>query len=326
MSNNDIIIKQPYLGGIFMDEIYVYEQVSRLSNIACPRMNEFSSRILKTRGGRIGSGMGALLEALWGYMMNQIILEENELDCEIAWFPDNQYNDFSCIKRHTVWDATTRAGEYFRIEAKSMNVGADESKAHFAALDSEIEANDALLILVWEWRKIDDFHFSPIVIDSFFDRAKGIAMLRDALHIARGGSFVGSEYCPDGCQSDYCVHIGEPLNAEGKRERLSGPETTRPSLKVSYAANFGGLVRMLKTDNENARNVLRNNRRQNPIADHYISFIHKNFPNEEKNQYTIDELRKVAIILGINSIGMSKETLYNAIRSIENYQSALKNI
>ena len=101
-----------------MDEIYVYEQVSRLSNIACQRMNEFSSRILKTRGGRIGSGMGALLEALWGYMMNQIILEENELDCEIAWFPDNQYNDFSCIKRHTVWDATTRAGEYFRIEAK----------------------------------------------------------------------------------------------------------------------------------------------------------------------------------------------------------------
>lgn len=98
-----------------MDEIYVYEQVSRLSNIACQRMNEFSSRILKTRGGRIGSGMGALL-------------------------------------------------------------------------------------------------------DSFFDRAKGIAMLRDALHIARGGSFVGSEYCPDGCQSDYCVHIGEPLNAEGKRE------------------------------------------------------------------------------------------------------------
>ena len=268
-----------------MDEIYVYEQVSRLSNIACQRMNEFSSRILKTRGGRIGSGMGALLEALWGYMMNQIILEENELDCEIAWFPDNQYNDFSCIKRHTVWDATTRAGEYFRIEAKSMNVGADESKAHFAALDSEIEANDALLILVWEWRKIDDFHFSPIVIDSFFDRAKGIAMLRDALHIARGGSFVGSEYCPDGCQSDYCVHIGEPLNAEGKRERLSGPETTRPSLKVSYAANFGGLVRMLKTDNENARNVLRNNRRQNPIADHYISFIHKNFPNEEKPIY-----------------------------------------
>ena len=148
-----------------MDENYVYEQIACLSNKACQRMNAFSSQILKTRGGRIGSGMGTLLEALWGYMMNQIILEETDLDCEIAWFPDNQYNDFSCIRRDAVWDATTHAGEYFRIEAKSMNTGADESKAHFAALDSEIEQNDALLILIWEWRKIDDLHFSPIVID-----------------------------------------------------------------------------------------------------------------------------------------------------------------
>ncbi len=135
-----------------MDENYVYEQIACLSNKACQRMNAFSSQILKTRGGRIGSGMGTLLEALWGYMMNQIILEETDLDCEIAWFPDNQYNDFSCIRRDAVWDATTHAGEYFRIEAKSMNTGADESKAHFAALDSEIEQNDALLILIWEWR------------------------------------------------------------------------------------------------------------------------------------------------------------------------------
>ncbi len=142
-----------------MDENYVYEQVAYLSNIACQRMNDFSTQILRTRGGRIGSGMGALLEALWGYMMNQIISQENSLDCEIAWFPNNQYNDFSCIRRDEVWDATSRTGEYFRIEAKSMNIGADESKAHFAALDSEIEPNDALLILVWEWRKIDDFHF-----------------------------------------------------------------------------------------------------------------------------------------------------------------------
>lgn len=114
-----------------MDENYVYEQIAHLSNIACQRMNEFSSQILKTRGGRIGSGMGALLEALWGYMMNQIILGETDLDCEIAWFPDNQYNDFSCIRRDAIWDAATRAGEYFRIEAKSMNTGADESKPFF---------------------------------------------------------------------------------------------------------------------------------------------------------------------------------------------------
>ena len=60
-----------------MDENYVYEQVAYLSNIACQRMNDFSTQILRTRGGRIGSGMGALLEALWGYMMNQIISQEN---------------------------------------------------------------------------------------------------------------------------------------------------------------------------------------------------------------------------------------------------------
>ena len=36
--------------------------------------------------------------SLWGYMMNQIITEEQKINCEIAWFPDNQYNDFSCIK------------------------------------------------------------------------------------------------------------------------------------------------------------------------------------------------------------------------------------
>ena len=309
-----------------MDENYVYEQIARLANIACQRMNEFSSQILKTRGGRIGSGMGALLEALWGYMMNQIILEETDLDCEIAWFPDNQYNDFSCIRRDEAWDAATRAGEYFRIEAKSMNTGADESKAHFAALDSEIEPNDALLILIWEWRRIDAVHFSPIVIDCFFDRAKGVAALRDALHIARGGSFVNSMHCPDGCLPYCCTHNGEPLNAAGKRERLSGPNTTRPSLNVSYAANFGGLVRMLKTDNPHARNIFRDIRRRNAVANHYISFIHTNFPSEEKNQYTIAELREVASMLGIEIRGGNKDVLYNAIRSVDGYQTVLKHM
>ena len=31
-----------------MDENYVYEQVAYLSNIACQRMNDFSTQILKT--------------------------------------------------------------------------------------------------------------------------------------------------------------------------------------------------------------------------------------------------------------------------------------
>ena len=307
-----------------MNSCEVYDAVKNLSVIACERMNTFSANVLKTRGGRIGSGMGALLEALWGYMMNQIILEHPELDCEIAWFPDNQYNDFSCIKKNVVWDEVTRKGEYFRIEVKSMNTGADESKAHFAALEKEIESNDALLILVWEWQPIDEMHYSPIVIDSFFDRASGVAKLRDALHIARGGSFVEAGHCPDMCADSPCKHVGEPLNASGKRERLGGPEATRPSLRVSYAANFGGLVRMIKTDNESARAVFRSMRKENPIADHYISFIHKNFPNEEKNQFTTVELKKVAAHLGITNYPNNKDALYQLISSIDGYQDALR--
>lgn len=309
-----------------MNDNYIYNQIARISDIACQRMNQFSKQILKTRGGRIGSGMGTLLEALWGYMMNQIIIEENNLDCEIAWFPDNQYNDFSCIKRKASWNPSSRESEYFRIEVKSMNTGADESKAHFAALQKEIEPNDAMLILVWEWQQVDDVHFSPIVIDSFFDRTQGIAELRDALHIARGGAFVDSHHCPDGCIPNLCTHGGEPLNKSGKRERLSGPNDTRPSQKVAYAANFGGLVRMLKTDNEEARRIFRDIRTQNPVADHYISFIHKNFPDEEKNQFTKSELQKAANTLGVKVSGKNKNELYNAIRSVDTYQTALKNL
>ncbi len=301
----------------------VYEVIKSISDNACERMNTFSSNVLKTRGGRIGSGMGTLLEALWGYMMNQIILERNDLDCEIAWFPDNQYNDFSCIRKDAPWNGETRDGEYFRIEVKSMNTGADESKAHFTALQREIEDNDVLLILVWEWKQIDDVHYSPIIIDSFFDRAIGVARLRDALHLARGGSFVEIGNCPDECDAP-CTHIGEPLNASGKRERLSGPESTRPSLKVSYAANFGGLVRMLKTDNKEARTVFRQIRKESKTADHYISFIHRNFPSEEKNQFTVSEFRKVAAHLGITNCPNGKDALYRAISSVDNYQCALK--
>lgn len=309
-----------------MNNTDVYNQISQISDLACKRMNEFSATILKTRGGRIGSGMGALLEALWGYMMNEIILEKNTLDCEIAWFPDNQYNDFSCIKRHLDWNPQTRESEYFRIEVKSMNIGADESKAHFSVLENEIEENDALLVLIWEWKKIDDTHSSPVVIDSFFDRASGVAKLRDALHIARGGSFVTKENCPDNCSSSTCTHDGEPLNASKKRERISGPESTRPSAKVSYAANFGGLVRMLKTDNEDARQVFRAVRTTNSTADHYISFIHRNFPAEEKNQFTTAEIRSVAKELGINVVGQKKDFLYEQIRTHSNYQNLLRKL
>lgn len=256
-------------------------------------------------------------------MLNQLIAENKQLDCEIAWFPDNQYNDFSCIKKDFDWNPESRETEYFRIEVKSMNIGADESKAHFSAIQRELEENDALVIFVWEWQKIDERHFSPVVVDSFFNRAKDIAVLRDELHIARGGSFVNRQTCPDRCPSIECTHDGEPLNAAGKRERISGPESTRVSQSVSFAANFGGLVRMIKTDNETARKKLREIRRSNNVANDYISFIHRNFPNEEKNQYTIGELRLIAERLKIPYKGLDKDTLYETIRKTKNYQTFL---
>ena len=308
-----------------MNSNEVYEIVKATSDQACEKMNDFSKNILRTRGGRIGSGMGALLEALWGYMMNQL-LESKGIDCEIAWFPDNQYNDFSCIKRNVKWDETTREGEYFRIEVKSMNTGADESKAHFSALKRELEENDVLLILIWEWKQVDPFHYSPIVVDSFFDRALGVAALRDALHIARGGTFVNASSCPDKCNPSECPHDGEPLNESGKRERLSGPVSTRVSDRVSYAANYGGLVRMLKTNNPTARSVFRKIRKENPIADHYISFIHRNYPSEEKNQYTKEEMYRIAKAQGHTSIPSGKDSLYNLISSTQNYQELLRDL
>ena len=302
-----------------------FNSIRMLLPTACQKMNDFSAEILKTRGGRIGSGMGALLEALWGYMMNQT-LSENNLDFEIAWFTNNQYNDFACLIKSAEWDENNRDSELFRIEAKSKNIGADESKAHFDVLSSELHSYDSLLILVWEWKNIGLNYFSPQIIDTFFNFTMPIVLLRDELHKARGGSFVDASSCPDGCLPNDCLHHGEPLNAAGKRERIGGPETTRPSSKVSYAANFGGLVRMLKTDNEVARSTFRNVRKNDKAADEYISFIHRIFPNEEVNQYTIGELRTVANSLGINFAKLSKSDLLVEIRKKPDYMHLLRDL
>lgn len=123
--------------------------------------------------------MGALLEALWGYMMNKIIAEDHKVDCEIAWFPDNQYNDFSCIKQDTEWNPANRDGEFFRIEVKSMNVGADESKAHFSALQNEIKENDVLLVLIWKWNNAKEMK-PPIII---YHSSTAISLMRKKINL-----------------------------------------------------------------------------------------------------------------------------------------------
>lgn len=300
-----------------------YKTLKELLPTACQKMNDFSREVLRTRGGRIGSGMGALLEALWGYMMNQA-LSDKGFDYEIAWFPDNQYNDFACLIKSAVWDIEIRGGELFRIEAKSMNTCADESKAHFDVLTKELYEYDSLLILVWEWEELDSRQSYPKITDSFFNLSLPIALLRDELHIARGCSFVDANSCPDGCSPEKCEHAGEPLNAKGKRERKGGPESTRPSAKVSYAQNFGGLVRMLKTNNEHARSVFRRVRLESDTADEYISFIHQNYQSEELSHYTVDELRTVAKKLSLYSKGLSKSSLMSEIRKVPNYMKSLR--
>ncbi len=261
------------------DKEAAFNAVADTLPVACERINDFSSRVLRTRGGRVGSGMGGLLEALWGYNTNLVLSELNQSSYEIAWFPIHQFHDSALLDVDSDWDPETKQGEFFRIEAKSMNKKAVESKAHFDVLQQELDEFDALLLLIWDWEVLDKHRGNPKIHDGFFDFACPIAQLRDELHLARNGSFVDREYCPDGCLPEECRHDGEPLNSNGKRERATGPESRRPSSKVSYAANFGGLIRMLKTRSSEAKNRFQHIRSENAVANRYIDFIHRNFPD-----------------------------------------------
>ena len=213
--------------------------------------------------------MGLLLEGLWGYFMSDLLQEHG---LEMAWLADHQYNDFACLPLDAAWDPATRTGELLRVEAKSVNMGADESKAHFDELERNIHPDDLLVVIAWRWTE-DGSRVWPCVIDIFTERARPIAVLRDKLHTARGGTFVRSETCPDGCSPVPCSHDGEPLNANGKRERLHGPESTRVSNKVSHAANFGGLLRMLHARSDAARKIKLAAIETDPAAAAYVQFV-----------------------------------------------------
>jgi hypothetical protein len=292
-------------------------------------INEFTKEVFHTRGGRIGSGMGLLLEGLWGYYLNKHLKERTDLGSiiEIAWITHHEYNDFACVYRSQVWSGDTREGEVLRIEAKSMIASADESKAHFDEVESYFGKNDLLVVLIWDWLPLDEFSYYPKILDQFIGRAVDIAKLRDVLHIQRGGSFVNGANCPDKCAQNPCQHHGEPLNAKGNRERLTGPESRKPA-NVSYSANFGGLVRMLKTGNESARRVFRQIRKESDSAHLFISFIHKNQPNEEVNQYLKSEWMTLAKIVGANISGIKKShDIRDAIKLIcPNYHEHLREL
>ena len=290
-------------------------------------INAFTFQTFKTRGGRLGSGMGSMLEAMWVYYMNNVLENDGGLarDCELAWLQDHEPADFACLYRGAEWEPSRRQGELFRIEAKSMNIGVDEAKGHFTNLASETVEHDQLLVLIWSWTSLENMYFWPRIHDYFLGPSLPIIYARDALHIARGGSFIQAGRCPDGCQVADCTHDGEPLNAALKRERRSGPRSCKPA-NVEYAANFGGLVRMLKTDNDYARQEFRRLRASNDVVHQYISFIHRHFPAEETNQYRKAEWHAILRALGISAVNQSAAEANELLRQhVPSYQDHLRN-
>lgn len=306
-----------------------HSAIVKASVDACTKINAFAREVLHTRGGRIGSGMGTLLEALWGYFTNHglSLAFKGEDQCELAWMYGHEYNDFACVLKSAEWDPATRKGELLRVETKSMVASADESKAHFDQIVKALADHDLMVVIVWDWTSIDEQRVCPQIRDHFVGPARPIAILRDELHKARGGSFVDASSCPDQCDPSVCPHDGEPLNERGKRERLSGPEATRVSRTVSYAANFGGMVRMLKTNSEAARRIFRDARLNDDVVHAYISFIHRNFPQEEANQYTAAEWKQLGELLGLQTSRLGKQELISQIREgYPGYEEQLRDL
>jgi hypothetical protein len=305
------------------------EEVIAATPIACQEINTFSKKVFKTRGGRMGSGMGVLLEALWAYYVDQgrpARVAGNE-GWEIGWLPDNEYNDFACIQCDMPWESDAkkgRKGEFFRIEAKSMNKDADESKGHFDELQGNLADLDLLLVLIWWWKPIERGRVCPIIVDHFIGPARPVAVMRDKLHTARGGSFVERSRCPDGCKPAECTHHGEPLNSEGNRERSKGPDSCR-SKKSPSQSNFGGLKRMLGAVGA-ARKVFKEARAVDHVAHAFISFMHKNFPSQEESCYSTDDWKEVASNLGIPVGNLPKSKIVAKVRPFSGYMDALRRL
>jgi len=160
-----------------------------------------------------------------------------------------------------------------------MVASADESKAHFDRLQHEFDENELLAVFLWDWTPVasQSKNVYPAILDYFVGYALPISELRDVLHLERGGSFIRRGDCPDGCVAKQCVHVGEPLNASGVRERRSGPVASRGA-KVSYAANFGGMLRMLGSRGNDGKELLKKEYSSDPTKARFIDFMARNFP------------------------------------------------
>ena len=207
-----------------------------------------------------------------------------------------------------------------------MNVGVDESKGHFDEIAEHLGEWDLLIVPLWVWEPMGKHRVYPRIKDHFVGPARPIARLRDRLHTARGGTFVNRNACSDQCSPAACEHHGEPLNADGRRERVSGPLSCKPT-NTSFAANFGGLVRMLKTSTPGARREFGRIRSEDDVADRFITFIHRNYPDEETNQYLMEEWRDLAVKCDLNWKDLSKDALIERIRlSVDDYREHLRRI
>lgn len=258
---------------------FAADKIISATHSAVDDVNAFTAKVFHTRGGRIGSGMGGVIEALWGFHLNSILREDKEIEFELGWIYGHEYNDFACTLMEEEWNPATKEGELFRVEVKSMVASADESKAHFDRLIHEFDENEILAVFLWDWTGVDGQtkNVYPAILDYFVGYAAPIAEIRDALHLERGGSFVEEGRCPDTCAIQNCTHVGEPLNAAGIRERRSGPESSKGA-KVSYAANFGGMLRMLGSRGKNGKKILQKEYESEPNKARFIDFMARNFP------------------------------------------------
>jgi hypothetical protein len=84
---------------------------------------------------------------------------------------------------------------------------------------------------------------------------------------------------------------------------------------------------MLKTDHQAAREIFRQLRAEDDTTHSYISFIHRNLPKEEENQYMAEEWKKLAQHLGLDIKKKNKAEIIELIRTQRpEYRELLRNI
>jgi hypothetical protein len=228
--------------------IKMKETLEKLNPKVIEKLNVFFSETFLVDSSEINYGhstrFGILFEAMWGYYMKE---ELQVLGYMVKWICRNQYNDFYI---------SDLVGNFIcNIEVKTLCLDSDESKSHFDALQSELLDTDLLFVSAWKWDVHDDL-MKPKITESKFFVSKEIAVMRDELHILRGGNFVNEE----------------PINASGYRERLSGPDENKPP-KVTHMANFGGLVRMLGTKSKPSKIKLQEYYDAGGTCKEYIDFV-----------------------------------------------------